>query len=162
MLNLMSSHEQHRSLFVLRSPSYNSQLQQNLLSLQGGIATLIETDGARRRVAAHALRPGDRLLVATGERVAADGIILAGKSEIDQSLITGETAPVAAAPGAEIYAGTLNLGQPLEVEVTDAADATLLAEIGRLMLAAEQGKARQLFCQGCRCGHHACRGPRDD
>ena len=115
---------------------------QNLLSLQGGIATLIETDGARRRVAAHALRPGDRLLVATGERVAADGVILAGRSEIDQSLITGETAPVAAAPGAEIYAGTLNLGQPLEVEVSAAADATLLAEISRLMLAAEQGKAR--------------------
>jgi len=89
-------------------------------------------------------RPGDRLLVATGERLAADGVILAGRSEIDQSLITGETAPVAAAPGAEIYAGTLNLGQPLEVEVSAAADATLLAEISRLMLAAEQGKARYL------------------
>ena len=88
------------------------------------------------------LRPGDRLLVATGERVAADGVILAGRGEIDQSLITGETAPVAVAPGAEIYAGTLNLGQPLEVEVTAADNATLLAEISRLMLAAEQGKAR--------------------
>ncbi|MFZ2018821.1 MAG: heavy metal translocating P-type ATPase [Methyloceanibacter sp.] len=115
---------------------------QNLLSLQGGIATLIEADGARGMVAAHALRPGDRLLVAAGERVAADGVILAGRGEIDQSLITGETAPVAAAPGAEIYAGTLNLGQPLEVEVTAADSATLLAEISRLMLAAEQGKAR--------------------
>lgn len=115
---------------------------QNLLSLQGGIATLIEADGTRRMVAAHALRPGDRLLVATGERVAADGVILTGKGEIDQSLITGETAPATVAPGAEIYAGTLNLGQPLEVQVTAADSATLLAEISRLMLSAEQGKAR--------------------
>lgn len=115
---------------------------QNLLSLQGGIATLVEADGTRRMVAAHVLRPGDRLLVATGERVAADGVILTGKGEIDQSLITGETAPVVVAPGAEIYAGTLNLGQPLEIEVTAADSATLLAEISRLMLAAEQGKAR--------------------
>jgi Cu2+-exporting ATPase len=115
---------------------------QNLLSLQGGIATLIEADGAHRIIAGHALRPGDRLLVATGERVAADGVVRAGKGEIDQSLITGETAPVGVAPGAEIYAGTLNLGQPLEIEVTAADNATLLAEISRLMLAAEQGKAR--------------------
>jgi Cu2+-exporting ATPase len=115
---------------------------QNLLSLQGGIATLIEGDGGHRMIAGHALRAGDRLLVATGERVAADGVVLAGEGEIDQSLVTGETAPVGVAPGVEIYAGTLNLGQPLEVEVTAADTATLLAEISRLMLAAEQGKAR--------------------
>jgi Cu2+-exporting ATPase len=115
---------------------------QNLLSLQGGIATLIEKDGTHRMVAGHALRVGDRLIVTTGERVAADGVVLAGEGEIDQSLITGETAPVGVVPGAEIYAGTLNLGRPLEVEVTAADTATLLSEISRLMLAAEQGKAR--------------------
>jgi Cu2+-exporting ATPase len=115
---------------------------QNLLSLQSGIATLLETNGARRMVAAHALRPGDRVLVAAGERVAADGVVRAGKGQIDQSLITGETAPVSVAAGAEIYAGTLNLTQPIEIEVTVADSATLLAEIGRLMLAAEHGKAR--------------------
>ena len=115
---------------------------QNLLSLQSGIATLLETGGARRMVAAHALRPGDRVLVAAGERVAADGVVRSGKGQIDQSLITGETAPVSVAAGAEIYAGTLNLTHPLEIEVTAADSATLLAEIGRLMLAAEQGKAR--------------------
>ena len=115
---------------------------QNLLSLQSGIATLLEANGARRMVAAHALRPGDRILVAAGERVAADGVVRTGKGQIDQSLITGETAPVSVTAGVEIYAGTLNLTQPIEIEVTAADSATLLAEIGRLMLAAEQGKAR--------------------
>ena len=65
-----------------------------------------------------------------------------GHGQIDQSLITGETAPATVAPGEQVYAGTLNLTRPLQIEVTAAESATLLAEISRLMLAAEQGKAR--------------------
>ena len=115
---------------------------QNLLSLQSGMATVIEPGGAHLQVPAHALRPGDRLLVAAGERVAADGVVLAGGGQVDQSLITGETAPLTVKARQEVYAGTLNLTRPLEVEVRAADSATLLAEISRLMLAAEQGKAR--------------------
>jgi P-type Cu2+ transporter len=115
---------------------------QNLLSLQSGIATIIAPDGAHRSVPAHALQPGDHLLVAAGERVAADGVVLQGAGQIDQSLITGETAPLTVSIGQEVYAGTLNLTLPLSVAVKATDDATLLAEISRLMLAAEQGKAR--------------------
>ena len=115
---------------------------QNLLGLQGGIATLIQSDGSQHRVPAHDLRPGDIVLVAAGERIAADGLILTGAGDIDQSLITGETTPLHVTPGRQVYAGTLNLSQPLKIEVTAADNATLLAEIGRLMLAAEQGKAK--------------------
>jgi Cu2+-exporting ATPase len=115
---------------------------QNLLGLQSGIATLIEPDGSHRQIPAHALRPGDHILVATGERVSADGVVLAGTGQVDQSLITGETMPLSVAPGQEIYAGTLNLTKPLSITVEAADSTTLLAEIGRLMLAAEQGRAR--------------------
>jgi Cu2+-exporting ATPase len=115
---------------------------QNLLGLQSGIATVIAPDGAHRAVPAHALKPGDHLLVAAGERVAADGVVLEGAGQIDQSLITGETAPVSITIGQEVYAGTLNLIQPLHVMVKAADSSTLLAEIGRLMQAAEQGRAR--------------------
>jgi Cu2+-exporting ATPase len=115
---------------------------QNLLSLQGGIATVIEADGSRSQVAAHALRPGDRLLVVAGERVSTDGVVRSGYGQIDQSLITGETSPATISPIGQFYAGTLNLTQPLQIEVTAVDSATLLAEISRLMLAAEQGKAR--------------------
>ena len=115
---------------------------QNLLSLQSGIATLIGAGGGLRPVPAHALVPGDKVLIGAGERIPADGLVLFGSGEIDQSLITGETAPITIAPGGQVYAGTLNLGSALTVQVTAADSATLLAEIGRLMAAAEQGKAR--------------------
>jgi len=115
---------------------------QNLLSLQSGIATLIGDGGALRPVPAHALAAGDKVLIGTGERIPADGLILTGSGAIDQSLITGETTPMAVTPGAQVYAGTLSLGSTLMVQVTAADTATLLAEIGRLMAAAEQGKAR--------------------
>jgi Cu2+-exporting ATPase len=115
---------------------------QNLLSLQSGIASLIGEGGSLRPVPAHALVPGDKVLIGAGERVPADALVLSGTGEIDQSLISGETIPVAVRPGVQIYAGTLNLGSALTVEVTAADNATLLAEIGRLMTAAEQGKAR--------------------
>ena len=65
-----------------------------------------------------------------------------GRDQVDQSLITGETAPLTVRAGQEVYAGSLNLTRPLQIEVRAADSATLLAEIGRLMLAAEQGKAR--------------------
>lgn len=115
---------------------------QNLVSLQSGMASLIDANNGHRLVPAHALLPGDRLLVAAGDRVPADGVVLSGAGEIDQSLITGETDPAPISPGQQVYAGTLNLGAALTVEVTAADSATLLAEIGRLMAAAEQGRAR--------------------
>jgi Cu2+-exporting ATPase len=112
---------------------------QNLMGLQAGYATVIG-DGAPRQVSTRALAPGMTVLIGTGERVPADGLVRKGESEIDESLITGETLPRTAAPGAEIHAGTLNLGAPLEMEVRAADDSTLLAEIRRLMETAEQAK----------------------
>ena len=114
---------------------------QNLVGLQNGMAFLLASDGAVSSVPSNILAPGDRVLVAAGERVPADGIVLSGTGAIDQSLITGESVPVHIADGSPVYAGTLNLEQPLTIEVTASDDMTLLAEIGRLMANAEQGKA---------------------
>lgn len=114
---------------------------QNLVSLQNGMAMLLASDGAASSVPSNILVPGDRVLVAAGERVPADGIVLSGQSAIDQSLITGESVPACIGNGSPVYAGTLNLEQALTIEVTASDDMTLLAEIGRLMANAEQGKA---------------------
>jgi len=115
---------------------------ERLLALRGGAVTVLDADGSRRVLPAEQVRPGMRVLVAAGERVAADGRVVAGASELDTSLITGETVPRPGEPGSHVFSGTLNLSAPLTVEVTAVGEDTLLAEIVRLMEAAEQRRAK--------------------
>jgi Cu2+-exporting ATPase len=112
----------------------------NLLGLRGTSATVVAPDGSTARVSAKALLPGMRVLTAAGERFAADGRIVNGQGEVDQSLITGETLPRAVAPGSQVYAGTVNLSGPIVTEATATDQSTLLTEIARLMAAAEQAR----------------------
>lgn len=115
---------------------------ENLLSLKALSATVVADDGSSRNLPARSLTPGMRIAVAAGERIAADGIVTAGTSEIDESLITGETVPRVVTPGDRVHAGTINGGGPIQLKATATIDNTLLAEIGRLMLAAEQSRGR--------------------
>jgi P-type Cu2+ transporter len=114
----------------------------NLIGLAATSATVLKQDGSLVRMSAKALAPGMRILIAAGERVAADGRVLQGSGEVDQSLITGESRPCRVAPGAFVYAGTINLSDPMVVEATTGSDNTLLAEIARLMATAEQARGR--------------------
>ena len=86
--------------------------------------------------------PGDRVLVGLGERIGVDGVVERGTSMLDASLVTGESLPVAAAPGTQVFAGTLNLGEPLTVRATATGNGTLLAECARLIEAAEARRSR--------------------
>jgi Cu2+-exporting ATPase len=88
------------------------------------------------------LHAGDRVLVRPGERVPADGEILSGASEIDDSLITGETARHKVAQGATVYAGSLNYSGALTLRVTAAGGASLLDDIERLLEKAASAKSR--------------------
>ena len=114
----------------------------NLIGLAATSATVVTEDGSLVRVSSKALAPGMRIHVAAGERVAADGRLLDGSGEVDQSLITGESTPCRVAPGTFIYAGTINLSGALVVEATTGTDNTLIAEIARLMATAEQARGR--------------------
>ena len=76
----------------------------------------IGPDGSVERIAALNARPGDRLLIAHGERIALDATLVEGFGSIDQSLLTGESAPVAVAPGAELPGGSINAGNPITVQ----------------------------------------------
>ena len=115
---------------------------ENLMLLRAVAATVVEADGTRRALPVGAVLPGMTVAVAAGERVPVDGVVIEGRSDIDTSLVTGETVPQSVAPGASVHAGTLNLGAPLQVRVAAADEDTLLAEIVRLMEGAEQGRAR--------------------
>nr|WP_225007571.1 heavy metal translocating P-type ATPase [Novosphingobium percolationis] len=104
-------------------------------------AMVVEADGTTRWTAAAALAPGMVMRVAAGERLAADGVLVRGASRFDQSLLTGESALVAAKAGDAVHAGTLNAEAPVDVEVTAAGTDTALAEIARLMEAAGQSRS---------------------
>lgn len=114
----------------------------NLVGLKATTATLMKDGGETERVSSRSLKPGQRILVAAGERIAADGLVRDGQSEVEESLITGETVPRPVAAGAMVYAGTINASAPVVVEATATDQNTLLAEIGRLMEAAEQGRGK--------------------
>ena len=116
----------------------------NLLGLRSMIATVVGPGGETMRLATSSVKAGMRVLTAAGERFAVDGRIICGASEIDESLITGETRPRTIGAGDIAYAGTINLGQPVTAEVIAAGESTLMAEIARLMSAAEQGRARHV------------------
>jgi P-type Cu2+ transporter len=117
---------------------------ENLLVLRGTTATIIDPDGQMRAVRVESLDPGMTVLVAAGAGVPADGVILTGQSDIDTSLVTGETVPQAVKPGARVFAGTLNRTGPLTMTVSAAGEGTLLSEIVRLMEAAGQSRARMV------------------
>jgi len=106
-------------------------------------ATVVAGDGKLTWIAARDLLAGMVMRVAAGERLAADGDVLTGETGIDQSLLTGESAPVGVRPGDTVHAGTLNLDAPIDVRVTAVGQDTSLAEVARLMEAA--GQSRSLY-----------------
>ncbi|QHL91924.1 cadmium-translocating P-type ATPase [Sphingomonas changnyeongensis] len=106
----------------------------------GGAVELADGQTAWRR--ADEITPDMTLIVAAGERLAADGIVLRGDSRLDMSLITGESRPEPVAPASRVVAGTLNIDAPLAIRVTAAGEATTIAGIARLMDAAGQGRSR--------------------
>jgi Cu2+-exporting ATPase len=113
----------------------------NLAALKGDVAHRI-VDNEIINVPAQLVKVGDRLLVRPGDRVPADCVVSSGNSEIDESLVTGETAHRLVASGATIYAGSTNFTGALTVRVLAAEGRTLLDEVERLLEKAVAGKSR--------------------
>jgi Cu+-exporting ATPase len=112
-----------------------------LLELGAKEVAVLDATGEERRVPVEQLAVGDRFVVRPGEKVATDGIVEAGVSAVDQSLLTGESAPVEKAPGDEVAGATVNAGGRLVVRATRIGADTALAQIARLVSDAQTGKA---------------------
>lgn len=87
------------------------------------------------------LEISDKVLVQPGERIPVDGVVIEGTSEVDQSLLTGESIPVAVKEKSEVIAGSLNGTHPLVIEITHLGNDTTLAQIIRLVRSAQSSKA---------------------
>ncbi|MBA3264164.1 MAG: copper-translocating P-type ATPase [Thermoleophilaceae bacterium] len=112
-----------------------------LLELGAKEVALLEAGDQERRVPVEQLAVGDRFLVRPGEKVATDGVVEEGRSAVDMSMLTGESVPVEVAPGSEVAGATINAGGRLVVRATRVGTDTALAQIGRLVSAAQAGKA---------------------
>lgn len=117
---------------------------QRLLDLQPKAATVLR-DGQEALVPIRAVQTGDLLLIRPGEVVPADGEILAGDSQLDEALLTGESRPVQRGPGQGVAAGTLNLSGALQVRVTGVLHKT---QLGRIVHLVEQAQASKAPIQG--------------
>ena len=119
----------------------------NLLDLAPRTARVV-TDQGELPVEATALRAGDRFAVRPGETIATDGVIVEGRSTLDESAVTGEFMPVKRAEGDEVFAGTLNREGALVVRATASFEDNTLSRMIHLVEEAQERKGRrQLFIE---------------
>lgn len=112
-----------------------------LMALAPPIARVITPGGAMSDLRPDDVAIGSLLLVRPGEKVPLDGIVRGGASDVNQAPITGESTPVAKAPGSTVFAGTINGDGALEIESTKAAQDTTLARIVRMVADAQSRRA---------------------
>ncbi|MFZ0194119.1 MAG: heavy metal translocating P-type ATPase, partial [Pseudolabrys sp.] len=105
-------------------------------------ALILRPDGSQIYVPLSEIEPGMTILLTAGERVPVDGRVLKGQSDIDCSLVSGESIPQTARAGSLLQAGTLNLTGPLTIAATAAAKDSFLAEMIQMMEAAESGRSK--------------------
>lgn len=113
-----------------------------MLNLMNNSALLIAKDGSLKTVAASKLKIGDLVQVNTGDKISIDGVIYSGKTEIDTSIVTGESIPKKHKKGDEVFAGTINLGKTIKIKVTKPSDKSLISEVIKLMEKAEDSSTK--------------------
>ena len=111
-----------------------------LLDLGAKDATVLR-GGTEHRIPADQLTVGDVMVIRPGEKIATDGVVLDGSSAVDASLVTGESLPVEVGPDSKVTGATINTSGRLLVRATRVGSETTLAQMGRLVSAAQTGKA---------------------
>lgn len=113
----------------------------SLMALAPDEATVLQGDGSWTKQRAEDVPTGAVIRIKPGERVALDGIVVAGSSSVDQAPITGESIPVEKEPGASVFAGTINADGVLDVRTTGGKDETTIAKIVRTVQEAQGSRA---------------------
>jgi Cu+-exporting ATPase len=111
-----------------------------LMDLQPPTARLWE-DGVETEAPVERVRPGDTLTVRPGERIPVDGVVVAGESAVDESLLTGESLPVDKLPGAAVFAGTFNRSGSFRYRATQVGRGTVLQRMVELVKEAQGSRA---------------------
>ncbi|MCW5891255.1 MAG: heavy metal translocating P-type ATPase [bacterium] len=125
----------------LRARSQTGSAIRALLGLAPKTARRLRDDGSEEDVALDAVQVGDRLRVRPGEKVPVDGVVLEGRSAVDEAMISGEPVPVEKSAGAAVTGGTVNGTGGLVVRATRVGRDTLLAQIVRMVSEAQRSRA---------------------
>ena len=125
----------------LRAREATSGAIKALLDLAPKTARLVDDNGADHEVALDSLNVGDKLRVRPGEKVPVDGIIIEGRSSLDESLVTGESMPVTKETGARVIAGTLNQSGGFVMRAEKVGRDTLLSQIVQMVAQAQRSRA---------------------
>jgi Cu+-exporting ATPase len=123
-----------------RAKGRTSEAIKQLMALAPNTATILR-DGEEIEVSVASLGVGDVLVIRPGERVPVDGVVIEGRSAVDESMLTGESLPVNKSVGSEAIGGTVNKQGRLLVEATHVGAETALAQIVRLVQQAQGSKA---------------------
>ncbi len=125
----------------LRARSRTSAAIRALLDLSPKTARLVATDGSEKDIPLEQVKPGDRLRVRPGEKVPVDGIMLEGRSSVDESMITGESMPVEKSPDSKVVGATINGAGSFIMRAERVGSETLLARIVQLVGQAQRSRA---------------------
>ena len=126
--------------FEVKAKGQSSEALRTLLGMGAKDATLL-VDGAEKRVSIAQLQVGDVFVVRPGEKIATDGVVEAGASAVDESMLTGESMPVEVKAGDRVTGATLNSAGRLEVRATKVGADTTLAQMAKLVTDAQASKA---------------------
>jgi len=113
-----------------------------ILAMQAVAARRLGADDVVEAISAREIEVGDRLLLAAGERAPCDGVVETGASDLDCSMLTGETLPVAVRAGDRILAGAINVSRQLTMRAVAKAEDSAVAELARLIEIGEQGRGK--------------------
>jgi len=125
----------------LRARAATSGAIKALLELAPKTARVVDDNGADHEVPIDSLKVGDKLRVRPGEKVPVDGVILEGRSTLDESLVTGESMPVTKEAGAKVIAGTLNQSGSFVMRADKVGRDTLLSQIVKMVADAQRSRA---------------------
>ena len=124
-----------------RAKASTSSAIKKLMGLQPKTVTLVHDGGHLMEIPIEQVKVGDALLVKPGEKIPVDGEVISGESYVDESMISGEPVPVAKAPGAKVFAGTINQKGSFQFTAQKVGGETLLAHIIKMVQEAQGSKA---------------------
>ncbi len=111
-----------------------------MVDLLTGFATKLNEDGSKKVISSKDLQEGDLVVISAGEKIPSDGVVSEGESEVDSSVITGETLPKPIKIGQAVYAGMINLASPIKIIITKKINDSQVAKILNLLESAEKSK----------------------